>query len=343
MMRLEEFDYDLPKSLIAQYPTPQRGESRLMVLDRQQSTITHHFFKNLIEFLNPGDLLVMNNTRVLPARVFGKKETGGRIELLLIPSWNGMKGHWEALVKNLGKTKGKVCIHFDANLIGELREIKNGRGKITFSDGKLVESLLKKAGHIPLPPYIKRDDEPLDQERYQTVFAEKDGSIAAPTAGLHFTQTLLQGLKEKGIKSTFLTLHIGPGTFTPVKTEEIEKHQMEREWVEISEETASEVTKAKQEGKRVIAVGTTTTRALEAFSKGEGQIQPGQKQVSLFIYPPYRFKVVDGLITNFHLPKSTLILLVSAFAGRDFILKAYREAVREKYRFYSYGDAMLII
>ncbi len=342
-MRLEEFDYDLPKSLIAQYPTPQRGESRLMVLDRHQGTITHHSFKNLIEFLTPGDLLVMNNSRVLPVRVIGKKETGGRIELLLIPSWNGTKGYWEALVKNLGKTKGKVCIHFDSNLMGELTEIKNGRGKITFSDGTLVESFLKKAGHIPLPPYIKRDDEPLDRERYQTVFAEKDGSIAAPTAGLHFTHLLLQGLREKGIKSTFLTLHIGPSTFTPIKTEEIDKHQIEPEWVEISEETATKITKAKQLGKRVIAVGTTATRALEAFSNEEGQIQPGQKQVSLFIYPPYRFKVVDGLITNFHLPKSTLILLVSAFAGRDFILKAYREAVREKYRFYSYGDAMFIM
>lgn len=342
-MRLEEFDYDLPKSLIAQYPTPQRGESRLMVLNRQQGTITHCSFKNLIEFLSPGDLLVMNNTRVLPARVIGKKETGGRIELLLIPSWNGSESHWEALVKNLGKTKGKVRIHFDSNLIGELGEIKNGRGKITFSDGKLVESLLKKSGHIPLPPYIKRDDEPLDRERYQTVFAEKEGSIAAPTAGLHFTQPLLQALREKGIKSTFLTLHIGPGTFTPVKTEEIEQHQMEQEWVEISEETATMITDAKQEGKRVIAVGTTTTRALESFSNAEGRLFAGQQKVSLYIYPPYRFRVVDGLITNFHLPKSTLILLVSAFAGREFILKAYREAVQEKYRFYSYGDAMLII
>jgi len=342
-MRLEEFDYDLPKSLIAQYPTSQRGESRLMVLDRHKGTITHHCFKNLIEFLTPGDLLVMNNTRVLPVRVIGKKETGGKIELLLIPAWNGTKGHWEALVKGLGKTKGKVRIQFDSNLIGELWDIKNGRGKIIFSDGTLVENLLKKIGHIPLPPYIKRDDEPLDRERYQTVFAKKDGSVAAPTAGLHFTQNLLQGLREKGIKSTFLTLHIGPGTFSPVKTEEIEKHQMEQEWVEISEETATEIAKAKQEGKRVIAVGTTTTRALEAFSNIEGQIQPGQKQVSLFIYPPYRFKVVDGLITNFHLPKSTLILLVSAFAGREFILKAYHEAVREQYRFYSYGDAMLIL
>ncbi len=342
-MGLEEFDYYLPRSLIAQYPLPQRGESRLMVLDRHQGTIQHHSFKDLIEFLRPGDLLVMNNTRVLPARLLGKKESGGKIELLLVPSWNGSGHQWEAIVKNLGKIKGKVQIQFGPSLFGELSDVRNGRGKITFPDGQSIEEILKERGRIPLPPYIKRKDEPLDRERYQTVFAERDGSIAAPTAGLHFTQQLINALKDRGIEIVYLTLHIGPGTFTPVKTNDIAQHQMDPEWVDIPEKTANKVAETKKAGKRVIAIGTTATRALEAFATSEGHVQPGRKQVSLYIFPPYQFKVVDGLVTNFHLPKSTLILLVSAFAGKEFILSAYREAIKEGYRFYSYGDAMLIL
>lgn len=342
-MRIEEFDYTLPRSLIAQYPTPRRGESRLMVLDRTQSAIEHRSFADLPSYLRPGDLLVMNNTRVLPARLFGRKETGGKVEVLLIPSWNGATGEWEVLIKNSGKVRSGARLRFGQEGYGTLKEVKGGRGKISFFDEKPMGDLLQAFGHIPLPPYINRKDEPIDRDRYQTVIAEKDGSIAAPTAGLHFTRSTLQTLRDKGVKVASITLHIGPGTFTPVKTNEVEDHRMDREWVEISEETAAEIEQVKGRGGKVIAVGTTTVRALESFSDREGRIRPGREYVTLFIRPSYRFRVIDGLVTNFHLPRSTLILLVSAFAGRDFVLRAYQEAVDSKYRFYSYGDAMLIL
>jgi S-adenosylmethionine:tRNA ribosyltransferase-isomerase len=342
-MRIEEFDYHLPLSLIAQYPSPQRGETSLMVLHRQKGVIEHQAFRDITRYLDAGDLLVMNNTRVLPARLVGKKETGGRIEMLLIPSWNGTKGEWEALIKNSGKVKQGSRIQFEVGLWGEIEGVKAGKGKISFSYHGEVMEVLQKIGHIPLPPYIKRGDEPLDRERYQTIFAERDGSIAAPTAGLHFTHALLQSLKENGVRTTMTTLHIGIGTFTPVRARDIEYHAMEAEWVDISEETAREINDTKARGGRVIAVGTTTTRALESFSDGDGAVRSGKGMSSLFIYPPYRFRVIDGLITNFHLPKSTLIMLVSAFAGKDVLMRAYQEAVLRKYRFYSYGDAMLIL
>ncbi len=342
-MRIEEFDYRLPPSLIAQYPSSQRGETFLMVLDRQTGGIEHHSFQDIAKYLRAGDLLVLNNTRVLPARLIGKKETGGRIEMLLIPSWNGTKGEWEALIKNSGRVKPGCRIQFESGLEGEIEEVKDGKGRVSFFYQGEVTELLRKIGRIPLPPYIKREDEPLDRERYQTVFAERDGSIAAPTAGLHFTHALLQSLKEKGVRTTMTTLHIGIGTFTLVKADDIEAHAMDAEWVEISEETAREIKATKAQGGRVISVGTTTTRALESFTDGHGGVESGKGMTSLFIYPPYRFRVIDGLLTNFHLPKSTLIMLVSAFAGKDFLMKAYQEAVLREYRFYSYGDAMLIL
>jgi S-adenosylmethionine:tRNA ribosyltransferase-isomerase len=386
-MRIEEFDYNLPKSLIAQYPSPRRGESRLMVLGRTRSAIEHRNFGELPDYLRSGDLLVMNNTRVLPARLIGNKETGGKVEILLVPSWNGTnpvrnssgalnpalrggtpygaepgiilksnpaeeqggiisngaKGEWEVLIRNSEKVKGGTRIQFGQEAYGELKEVNAGRGKIAFPEGRQIEDVLRNFGHIPLPPYIKREDEPLDRDRYQTIIAEKDGSIAAPTAGLHFTESMIQTLKEKGVGVALITLHIGPGTFTPVKAEEVEKHPMEKEWVEITEEVAVEINQAKERGGRVIAVGTTTTRALESFSERGGRMKPGRGHASLFIHPPYPFRVIDGLVTNFHLPKSTLIMLVSAFAGRDFILNAYQEAVKKEYHFYSYGDAMLIL
>ena len=342
-MKIEEFDYNLPRSLIAQYPSARRGESRLMVLNRSQGVIEHRHFVDLLDYLRSGDLLVMNNSRVLPARLIGNKETGGKVEILLVPTWNGAKGQWEGLVKNVGKVENKIRIRLGQETYVDLMEVKGGRGKIVFPKGKQVEDLLWEIGHIPLPPYIKRKDEPLDWERYQTVIAEKDGSIAAPTAGLHFTQSMLQILNEKGIKIATITLHIGTGIFTPVKSKTIEEHRMEKEWVEITEEVVKEIEKTKGQGGRVIAVGTTTTRALESFADQEGRVKSGKGNAGLFIYPPYRFKVIDGLITNFHLPKSTLIMLVSAFAGKDFVLRAYQEAVKKKYRFYSYGDAMLIL
>jgi S-adenosylmethionine:tRNA ribosyltransferase-isomerase len=342
-MRIEEFDYHLPRSLIAQYPSAQRGETSLMILHRQTGVVEHQAFREITKYLRAGDLLVMNNTRVLPTRLIGKKETGGKIEMLLIPSWNGTKGEWEALIKGAGKVKRGARIRFEAEFRGEIEDVKDGKGKVTFSYQGEVKELLEKIGHIPLPPYIKRGDEPLDRERYQTVFAERDGSIAAPTAGLHFTHTLLQALKDTGVRTTMITLHIGTGTFTPVKARDVEAHAMEAEWIEISEETAREIKAAKARGGRVVSVGTTTTRALESFSVGDGAVRSGKGMSSLFIYPPYRFRVIDSLITNFHLPKSTLIMLVSAFAGKDLLMKAYQEAILRKYRFYSYGDAMLIL
>jgi S-adenosylmethionine:tRNA ribosyltransferase-isomerase len=342
-MRVEEFDYHLPTSLIAQYPSPQRGETSLMVLRRQTGVMEHRAFRDIIKYLNSDDLLVMNNSRVLPARLVGKKETGGRIEMLLIPSWNGRKGEWQALIKASGKVKPGVRIQFEQGLEGEVEEVKNGKGRVRFTSQGEVMDILQKIGHIPLPPYIKRGDEPLDKERYQTVFAERDGSIAAPTAGLHFTHALLQSLKENGVRTATITLHIGIGTFAPVKARDVEDHAMEAEWIEISEETAREIEETKAHGGKVISVGTTTTRALESFSDGKGGMKSGRGMTSLFIYPPYRFRVIDGMVTNFHLPKSTLILLLSAFAGKDLLMKAYQEAIRRKYRFYSYGDAMLIL
>ena len=342
-MRIEEFDYHLPPSLIAQYPPPQRGETSLMILHRQTGAIEHRAFGDIAQYLNPSDLLVMNNTRVLPARLIGKKETGGRVEMLLIPSWNGMGGEWKALIKGSGKMKRGARIRFEQGLEGEVGEVKDGKGKVSFSGQGEVMDVLRKIGHIPLPPYIKRGDEGLDRERYQTVFAEREGSIAAPTAGLHFTHALLQSLRENGVRATMITLHIGIGTFAPVKARDIEDHTMEAEWIEISEETAREIEGTKARGGKVIAVGTTTTRALESFSNGSGGVRPGKGMTSLFIHPPYRFGVIDGLVTNFHLPKSTLVMLASAFAGKDLLMRAYREAIRRKYRFYSYGDAMLIL
>ena len=314
-----------------------------MVLHRKTGVIEHQAFQNITQYLNPGDLFVTNNTRVLPARLIGKKETGGRIEMLLIPSWNGIKGEWEALMKGSGKLKRGTRIQFEQGLGGELEVVKDGKGKVRFSYQGDVLDVLKKIGHIPLPPYIKRKDEPQDRDRYQTIFAERDGSIAAPTAGLHFTPSLLQSLKDKRVRTTTITLHIGIGTFAPVKVRDIEDHKMETEWVEISEETAREIEETKTRGGKIIAVGTTTTRALESFSNGNGGVRPGKGMTSLFIYPPYRFRVIDGLVTNFHLPKSTLIMLASAFAGKELLMKAYQEAIDRKYRFYSYGDAMLIL
>lgn len=343
MMRIEEFDYNLPRSLIAQYPSPQRGGSRLMVLDRYLGTIEHREFRDISNYFRPGDLLVLNNTRVLPARLIGKKETGGKCEILLIPSRNGNQREWEVLVRGSGKIKRRSRIEFADGLYGEVEVEKNGRGKILFSGQTDVMDILKKSGHIPLPPYIKREDEPLDRDRYQTIFAKRDGSIAAPTAGLHFTHSLLESLRDQGVSLTSITLHIGVGTFTPVKVKEIEDHAMGAEWIEISKRAAEEIEHTKRRGGRVIAVGTTVTRALESFSDGNGGVRSGRGMTSLFIHPPYPFHVIDGLVTNFHLPKSTLIMLVSAFAGKGLLMKAYREAIDKEYRFYSYGDAMLIL
>jgi S-adenosylmethionine:tRNA ribosyltransferase-isomerase len=342
-MRVEEFDFKISSSLIAQYPSSQRGGSRLLVLHRSGGTIEHREFRDISDYLNPGDLLVINNTRVLPVRLIGKKETGGKCEILLVPLWNGKEGTWEVLMKGSGKLRGKTRVEFGNDISGLIEVHQNERGKISFSHQREVIPILKKIGHVPLPPYIKRKDEMLDRDRYQTIFAEKDGSIAAPTAGLHFTDSLIQCLKTQGVAVASITLHVGTGTFIPVRSKKVEDHVMGEEWVEIKEETSKEIEHTKTMGGRVIAVGTTTTRALESFSNGHRGVRAGKGRTSLFIYPPYPFRVIDGLLTNFHLPKSTLIMLVSAFAGKDLLMKAYGEAIDRKYRFYSYGDAMLIL
>jgi len=342
-MNIEEFDYPLPRSLIAQYPPPQRGESRLMVVRRDSGEIEHRTFRDIPDFLHAGDLLVTNNSRVLPARLIGRKEDGKRCEFLLIPPRDGTQNVWETLVKDSKKMRPGTRIQFGEDFYGIVEEVQHGKGKLRFPGDIAITDHLQKIGHIPLPPYIKREDEPLDRERYQTIFAESDGSIACPTAGLHFTHDLVLSLRALGVKMTSITLHVGVGTFAPVRAEQVEEHSMESEWIEISDETKQAIGQTRQTGGRAIAVGTTTTRALESFVDLEGHIQSGSRFTSLFIHPPYRFRVIDALITNFHLPKSTLVMLVSAWAGKELLMKAYREAVEEKYRFYSYGDAMLIL
>jgi len=336
-MKLSDFDYHLPKELIAKYPAQPRDSCRLMVLNRKDKTIEHRIFRDVIDYLKPGDTLVLNNTKVIPARLIGKKEkTGANIEVFLLrPIEDNI---WEALIKNVRRLKKnqKIIISDDFYVEFLDRDDEKAIVKIYSKD---IKSDLEKYGHVPLPPYIEREDEEKDKDYYQTVFAEKEGSVASPTAGLHFTKELLEKIKEKGVNIAYITLHVGLGTFKPVKTEDITKHKMHEEYFTIPKETLEMIKKTKENKKSVVAVGTTVVRALETY----GKFGKTEGFTDIFIYPPYEFKIVDKLITNFHLPKSTLLMLVSAFADRDFILRAYNEAVKEKYRFFSYGDAMLIV
>jgi S-adenosylmethionine:tRNA ribosyltransferase-isomerase len=332
-LKLSDFDYELPKELIAQYPLETREKCRLMVLDRARHTIEHKTFKNIAEYLNKGDLLILNDTKVIPARLFGKRKTGGRVEIFLLEKKNPT---CEALVRPSVRIKEGERITLESGISAEVL----GRGEIgryVRFDRPLDEVL--RSGHVPLPPYIDRADEKSDLESYQTVYAAKEGATASPTAGLHFTRELLARVKGVGVRVKNVTLHTNYGTFAPVKTEEIEKHKMHKERFEIPSDTIKAVEETKKSGGKVFAVGTTSARSLEYWAK-TGKASGDN---DLFIYPGFEFKVVDHLITNFHLPKSTLMLLVSAFAGRDFIMEAYRKAVEEKYRFFSYGDAMLIL
>jgi S-adenosylmethionine:tRNA ribosyltransferase-isomerase len=336
-MKLSDFDYHLPKELIAKYPAQPRDSCRLMVLNRKDKTIEHRIFRDVIDYLKPEDTLVLNNTKVIPARLIGKKEkTNANIEVFLLkPIEDNI---WEALIKNVRRLKKNQKIIISDDFYVEFLS-KDDEKAIVKIHSKDIKSDLEKYGHVPLPPYIEREDEEKDKDYYQTVFAEKEGSVASPTAGLHFTKELLEKIKEKGVNIAYITLHVGLGTFKPVKTEDITKHKMHEEYFTIPKETLEMIKKTKENKKSVVAVGTTVVRALETydkFGKTEGF-------TDIFIYPPYEFKIVDKLITNFHLPKSTLLMLVSAFADRDFILRAYNEAVKEKYRFFSYGDAMLIV
>ncbi|WP_029522968.1 tRNA preQ1(34) S-adenosylmethionine ribosyltransferase-isomerase QueA [Persephonella sp. KM09-Lau-8] len=336
-MKLSEFDYHLPEELIAKYPVEPRDSCRLMVLDRRNQKIEHRIFRDIVDYLKEGDLLVLNDTKVIPARLIGRKTTGAKIEVLLLRPYTD--NEWEVLIKNIKRLKPGQEVIFGEDFKAVLLEkYQEGKARVKLI-GDNIKELINKYGHIPLPPYIEREDEDRDKEAYQTVFARKEGAVASPTAGLHFTQELLKKLEEKGIKKAFCTLHVGLGTFRPIQTEDITKHKMHEEYYQIPDETLQAIRKTKEKGKKVIAVGTTVVRTLETYA------QTGKKEgfSDIFIYPPYQFKMVDALITNFHLPKSTLILLVSAFAGKDFIFKAYNEAIQQKYRFFSYGDAMLIL
>lgn len=345
-MRLSDFDYDLPLELIAQEPSPERTSSRLLVIDRASRQLSHAHFTDLPRLLPSNCLLGLNDTRVFPARLHGRKETGGVIEVLLLRRVRRSGEVWEVLCKGGQSIRPRARVRFSPELFGEwLAAPREGRGVLQFSSRGDFETLLERLGEVPLPPYIKREasERNEDRARYQTVYARHTGAVAAPTAGLHFTTSLLDAVQQHGVELVFVTLHVGIGTFQPIRNEEVELHKMEDEEYVLTEEVAERINLAKRTGKKVIAVGTTTTRALESAATEDGTVRPGQHRTTLFIYPGYRFRVIDGLITNFHLPRSTLLILVSAFAGRELTLKAYAEAVAHQYRFYSYGDATLIL
>mgnify|MGYP004505526649 FL=1 len=341
-MKVSEFNYELPEELIAQTPLEKRDESRLMVLNRKEQTIEHKTFKNIIDYLKPGDVLVRNNTKVIPARLYGKKETGANVEFLLL---NNQEGDiWECIVRPGNKLHvGTKVIFGEGLLTAEVLEIlPGGTRKVKFYYNGIFNEILDKIGLMPLPPYIHESLK--EKDRYQTVYAKYEGSAAAPTAGLHFTPELLKSLEEKGVIIANVTLHVGIGTFRPVKEDTVEKHEMHSEHFYIKQEDVEKINKAKKEGRRVIAVGTTSCRVLESIADEKtGMVKPIEDDTEIFIYPGYKFKCIDGLITNFHLPQSTLLMLVSALAGKEYIMKAYNEAVKEKYRFFSFGDAMFII
>ena len=339
-MKTHDFWYDLPEELIAQTPLERRDGSRLMVLNRETGEIQHKHFYDVIDYLNPGDCLVMNDSRVLPARLMGHRPTGGVVEVLLLRDLGNKC--WECLCKPGRKMQvGNEVIFGDGELTAVVREVReDGNRVVEFRYEGIFLEVLERLGKMPLPPYIK--EELQDQERYQTVYSKVLGSAAAPTAGLHFTPELLEQIKAKGVNIGYVTLHVGLGTFRPVKEDEITDHEMHSEYCVISQETADLINRTKANGGRCICVGTTSCRTLESWAAEDGHMEAKAGWTNIYIYPGYKFKVMDGLVTNFHLPESTLIMLVSAFAGREHVLAAYEEAVREKYRFFSFGDAMFI-
>ncbi len=339
-LRLSDFDYALPESLIAQEPSPIRDRSRLMVLDRKTGAVEHRVFSDIENYLVPGDLLVVNDTRVFPCRLQARKPGGGKAEIFLLNELE--RNLWSALVKGVSGRGRRVALSpgTEAEIV---EEHGDGTRTIRFHGAEDIRNVLSDIGLVPLPPYIKREPTATDRERYQTVYAASEGAVAAPTAGMHFSQDLLTRLSGKGIETAAITLHVGPGTFQPVRADRIIEHRMLSEQYVISKAAAESINRAKSEHRRVIAVGTTSVRALETTSRTSGAVVAGKGQSELFIYPGFEFRITDGIITNFHLPKSTLLMLVSAFAGRERILSAYGTAVGERYRFYSYGDAMLIV
>ena len=342
-MQLAEYDYDLPPELIAQLPLGDRSASRLLLLNRESETIAHAQFTLLPKLLRDGDLLVRNETKVLPARLIGKKQSGGHVEVLLVRQLDASQNVWSCMTRSSKPLRVGSLLEFPEGICGEVIEAKdNEHRQVRFLCLGDFFKALERAGHMPLPPYIRREDYDFDKDRYQTVFANYPGAVAAPTAGLHFTKEIFAALAARNIDVCGVTLHVGPGTFLPVRTENLLDHRMHTEVYEIPQASAEQINTARADGRRVVAIGTTVTRTLEHAVNDQGLLQAGQGETDLFIVPGFRFRMVDALITNFHLPKSTLLVLVSAFAGRDFILQSYREAVDRGYRFFSYGDCMLI-
>ncbi|MEP1470502.1 MAG: tRNA preQ1(34) S-adenosylmethionine ribosyltransferase-isomerase QueA [Halieaceae bacterium] len=346
-MKRTEFSYELPPELIAQHPLAERSASRLLCLDGNTGAISHGEFTDLLYQVLPGDLLVFNDTRVIPARLWGQKDTGGKVEILIerIVSDDRALAHVRASKSPRAGTRLLLSDREGGVPAGPSFEVTGREGELfsLVSDcGEPLMSILAKVGHMPLPPYIQREDEVADQERYQTVFAQREGAVAAPTAGLHFTEALLEQLRARGVNTASVTLHVGAGTFQPVRADDIADHVMHAEYLEVDEETCGVIAKTRESGGRVIAVGTTAVRSLETASAATGVVLPFRGDTDIFIYPGYRFNTVDAMITNFHLPESTLLMLVSAFAGKDHIMAAYHEAIAKAYRFFSYGDAMFI-
>ncbi len=339
-MQRSDFSFDLPENLIAQTPAKERGESRLLCLDRISGVCEDKQFSQLSDLLRPGDLLVFNDTRVVPARLFGRKESGGKIEILLERLQGEQKMLCQMRSSKSAKPATRIILENGAELLVESKE-KEFYTLSLCSAGSLL-AILEELGHMPLPPYIKREDEALDRERYQTVYSRNPGAVAAPTAGLHFNEDMFAEFEKNGVETAFVTLHVGAGTFQPVRSDTIEDHKMHSEWFSLNESVCQKVTKTRAAGGRVIAVGTTSVRCLESAAAANQRLEPYEGETDIFIYPGYEFKTVDALITNFHLPESTLLMLVSAFVGRDKVLAAYKHAVDESYRFFSYGDAMFI-
>lgn len=349
-MKLSAFDFDLPKELLAEYPSEHRDEARLMVVDRKNQTIEHKLFKDLIDYFEDGDLMILNNTKVFPARMYGNKEkTGARIEVFLLRELNAENRLWDVLVDPARKIRigNKLFFGDDDSLVAEVIDNTTSRGRTLrfLYDGPYDEfrAKLEELGETPIPKYINREVEELDAERYQTIYAKNEGAVAAPTAGLHFSKHLMKRLEIKGVDFAELTLHIGLGTFNPVEVEDLSKHKMDSEQVTISEETCNKVNQAIANKKRVCAIGTTVMRSIESSVSSNGKLNPYDSWTNKFIFPPYDFSIANCMVTNFHTPKSTLLMMIAAFAGYDLIMKAYKEAIKEGYKFYSYGDAMLIL
>jgi S-adenosylmethionine:tRNA ribosyltransferase-isomerase len=347
-MQLSEFDYDLPEELIARYPAESRSSSRLLCLDKHSGVISHHVFRDMLAMVDARDLLVFNDTKVLPARLFGHKASGGRVEVLIERMLSDHEAIAQVRASKSPGSGGRLLIQAPVAAPALEVEVLGRQGEffhLRFMSEQALLSLLDTYGHMPLPPYIDRQDELQDQARYQTVYGRHPGAVAAPTAGLHFDEVLLADLAALGVGSAFVTLHVGSGTFQPVRTENVLEHRMHSEWIDVSPRVCEQVAACRQRGGRVIAVGTTSVRSLESAahkSTAADTLQPYQGDTDIFIYPGYQFRVVDAMITNFHLPRSTLMMLISAFAGRDAVMKAYHEAIHKRYRFFSYGDAMFI-